>query len=241
MARKFNIIKKKNLPDEAQIIGFSFLKEPKEDELKSTQAKTRFDFIESSNQNKIGCMLLKRKSWAYTKGYVSIDNKTNVFVEVKSRLLIILLIILLMCGMLFVAYKNLNPAVIDKVQQSIGNFDIFDEQQTTEPSKDDNQSVPTIKFAGYGKYTVSAKQPKVELHNPKVNFVDMVFTLTDEKSGELIARTDKVPAGKYVYVNVVDFYKKAGVYTVLINVSTFDAKTGVQMNGINQKMEVTIK
>ena len=238
MAKKFNIIKKKNLPDEAKIVGFTFLKEPKENEVQSS--RKRFDFIELSNKNKIGCMSPKRKSWAYTKGYVGIDNKTNVFVEVKSRLLIIILVILFMCGMLFAAYKNLNPNVIDKFQ-GVGNFDIFDDQQTTEPSKENNQSEPTITFAGYGKYIVSAEKPSVELHNPKGNFVDMVFTLTDETTGELIARTNKVSAGKYVYVDVMDFYKTPGVYTILINVSTFDAKTGTQMNGINQKMEVTVK
>lgn len=239
MARSFNIIKKKNLPDDAQIIGFSFLKKPKKDELQSNKKKKKFDFIETSNANKIGCMLPKRKAWAYTKGYVGIDNKQNVFVEVKSRFLIIILLILLGCGLLFGVYKNLNPDLIDQLP-IIGNFDIFDEQQT-KPTPDDDKTIPTITFAGYGKYTVSAEYPSVELKNPKGNFVDMVFTLTDQESGELIARTNKVPAGKYVYVNVMDFYKKAGVYTVLIKVSTFDAKTGVQMNGINQKMEVTIK
>lgn len=240
MARKFNIIKKKNLPDDAQIIGFSFLKRPKEDDIKSTKKRKKYDFIESSNQNKIGCMLLKRKSWAYTKGYVGVDNKTNVFVEVKSRLLIIILILLLLFGMLFTAYKNLNPAVIDKLPV-IGNFDIFDDQQNTTLPDEEQSNTPTITFAGYGKYTVSKERPSVEFKNPKGNFVDMVFTLTDQESGELIARTNKVPAGKYVYVNVMDFYKEAGVYTVLIKVSTFDAKTGTQMNGINQKMEITVK
>ena len=62
MARKFDIIKKKNLPDEAKIVGFTFLKEP----TKKDEEKKKFDFVETSNQNKIGCMLPKRKSWAFT-------------------------------------------------------------------------------------------------------------------------------------------------------------------------------
>lgn len=239
MAKKFNIIKKKNLPDEARIIGFSFLKEPKKDEIQGNKSKKKFDFIETSNENKIGCMLPKRKSWAYTKGYVGIDNKENVFVEVKSRLLIIILLFLLGCGLLFGVGRNLNPDVIDSLPV-IGDFDIFDDQQNKPTSPSENGEIPTITFAGYGKYRVSEKHPSVELKNPEGNFVDMVFTLTDKDSGELIARTGKVPAGKYVYVNVMDFYKNAGVYTILINVTTFDAKTGTQMNGINQKMDVTV-
>ena len=76
--------------------------------------------------------------------------------------------------------------------------------------------------------------PSVELKNPEGNFVDMVFTLTDEATGEIIARTGKVPAGKFAYVDVMKFYTEPGVYTVLINVATFDAQTGAQMNGIRR-------
>ena len=85
MARKFNIIKKKNLPDEAKIVGFSFLKEPTDQDKKDE----KFDFYEFSNQNEIGCKLSKRKApLTYTKGFVEVDGKKDTFVEVKSRLLI---------------------------------------------------------------------------------------------------------------------------------------------------------
>lgn len=239
MARKFEIIKRKNLPDDAKIIGFSFLKEPKEEDLK--KGKRKFDFIELSNRNKIGCMKPNKKSWAYTKGYVGIDNKPNTFVEVKSRLLIIIILLfgLLVGSMLFFGGRGNTPIIPDL--PSIGNFDVTDEQITrpTEDKKD--EEIPTITFSGFGKYTVSEEFPSVELKNPEGNFVDMVFTLTDAESGEMIARTNKVPAGKFVYVNVMEFYKEPGVYTVHINVATFDSQTGAQMNGINQKMEVTVK
>lgn len=235
MARKFNIVKKKNLPDEARIVGFSFLKKPTEKQ----KEKKKFDFIETSNQNEIGCMLPKRKSWAYTKGYVEVDNKPNVFVEAKSRLLIILLLILMGCGLLYGVFSNLNPAVVDKLP-IIGDFGIFDDQQNKPTDGTTPGEVPMITFAGYGKYSVSEKYPSIELKNPEGNFVDMVFTVTDKDTGELIARTDKVPAGKYVYVNVMNFYQEAGVYTILISTATFDAETGAQMNGMNQKMEVKV-
>ena len=58
MSRKFEIIKQKNLPDEAQISGFSFLKEPTDKD----KEKKKFDFYEFSNQNEIGCMLPKRNA-----------------------------------------------------------------------------------------------------------------------------------------------------------------------------------
>ena len=234
MARKFNILKKQNLPDEARIIGFTFLKEPNE------KNRKKFDFIEKSNQHEIGCKSAKRKSWAFTRGYVEIDRKPDTFVEVKSRLFlfIILLVGLLLCTTLMFGGKNI--PVLDDLPV-IGNFDIFDDQIIKPTEKPDNEEIPTITFAGYGKYKVSKDYPSVELKNPEGNFVDMVFTLTDEATGELIARTNKIPAGKFVYVNVMDFYTKPGVYNILIKVATFDAETGTQMNGINQKMEVTVE
>ena len=239
MARKFNIIKKKDLPDEAGIVGFSFLKEPTDKD----KENKKYDFIKESNGNEIGCMRPKKKAFlAYTRGYVGIDNAPNVFVEVKSRLLIIIIILLgLLAGIgaMFIPGSNGKPIVEDL--PIIGDIDIFDEQQTRPTKPKDETEVPTITFAGYGKYTVTTEYPAVEVKNPEGNFVDMVFTLTDEATGEVIARTGKIPAGKFGYVDVMKFYKEDGVYTVLINVATFDAETGAQMNGINQKMEVTVK
>ena len=238
MARKFNIIKKKNLPDEAKIIGFSFLKEPTDKDKKNN----KYDFYEYSNENEIGCQRPKRKApLSHTKGYVEVDNKIDTFVEVKSRLLIIILLLglALGIGLLFVPGGNGQPIIEDL--PIIGNIGIFDEQQTRPTEPKDETEVPTITFAGYGKYTVTEEYPSVEVKNPEGNFVDMVFTLTDQATGEIIARTGKVPAGKFAYVDVMKFYQEAGVYTVLINVATYDAETGAQMNGINQKMEVTVQ
>lgn len=238
MARKFNIIKKKDLPDAAKIVGFSFLKEPTDKD----KQNNKYDFYEYSNQNEIGCKLPKRKApLSHTKGYVEVDNKNDIFVEVKSRLLIIILLLglALGIGLLFIPGGNGQPVIEDL--PIIGDIDIFDEQQTRPTEPKDETEVPTITFAGYGKYTVNAEYPSVEVKNPEGNFVDMVFTLTDQATGEIIARTGKVPAGKFAYVDVMKFYTQPGVYTVLINVATYDAETGTQMNGINQKMEVTVE
>lgn len=236
MARKFNIIKKKDLPDEAGIVGFSFLKEPTEKDIENE----KFDFIRSSNDNEIGCMLPKRKApLAYTKGYVEIDDAPNVFVEVKSRLLIIIILLLgIGLALMLPLIGSGDAPVVDL--PIIGDIVVGD-QQTRPVETKPTEEVPTITFAGYGKYTVNEEYPSVEVKNPEGNFVDMVFTLTDQATGEIIARTGKVPSGKYAYVNVLDFYTEPGVYTVLINVATFDAVSGEQMNGINQKMELTVE
>jgi hypothetical protein len=237
LSRKFHIVKKKNLPDEARIVGFSFLKEP----TKKEKRNNKFDFIAHANENEIGCKLPKRKApLAYTKGYVEVDNKTNDFVEVKSRLLIIIILLFGIILGLVLPFTGTGVPVIDDLP-IIGDIDISDNQilRPTEPT--DSKETPTITFAGYGKCTVSKEFPVVEVKNPEGNFVDMIFTLTDEATGEVIARTGRVPAGKFAYVNVVDFYTEPGVYTVLINVATVDAESGQPMNGMNQKMEVIVE
>lgn len=126
------------------------------------------------------------------------------------------------------------------VGDPIGDFSVTDEQQSQVSSAPEKSDVPSITFAGYGKYSVSSQNPNLELRNPDVNFVDMVFTVTDAASGEIIARTGKVAAGEYVYVNMMNFYSEKGTYNVEIAISTYDSQTGTQMNGMNQKMELTV-
>ena len=241
MARDFDIIKKNDLPDEAKVTGFSFLKSPTSDDKKNK----KFDFYEISNDNEIGCFLPKRSApLTCTKGYVKSDGNDNVYIEVKNRLPLILLIILgilILCLVVpsLVGMSGKNDPAIDL--PAIGDVSIGEQQTRPTTPPVEQGDVPTITFAGYGKYTVNSEYPAVEVKNPEGNFVDMIFTLTDQDSGEIIARTEKVPAGKFAYVDVVKFYGKPGTYTVLINVATFDAQTGEQMNGINQKMEVTVE
>jgi len=121
-----------------------------------------------------------------------------------------------------------------------GIFSIFDSSQNGKEEVEE-KTKQQISFYGYGKCKVSKNRPAIELYNPRENSVKMVFTLSDAKSGELIARTDEVAPGKYVYVDVVSFYRAHGTYNVNIDTSTIDAETGMEMNGMHQEMEVTIQ
>lgn len=166
----------------------------------------------------------------------------------KSVLWVIIILLLITVGVLGVQLSGVldsdnkpinNPTNTPVIEEPIGNFEVTDEQEekVVEPVPVDDR---TITFAGYGKYNVSADNPNVEMKNPEGNFVDMIFTLSDKESGELIARTGKVKSGEFVYVNVMDFYKEVGTYDVCINISTVDAETGAQMNGMNQEMQVIV-
>lgn len=166
------------------------------------------------------------------------EKKNVLWVIIGILVVVIILLLLRSCDTEQVANTPVTNEPV--IEEPVGNFEVSDKQQEQEAVEPTPMDDRTITFAGYGKYTVSADKPSVEMKNPAVNFVDMVFTLTDKASGEIIARTGKVAAGEYVYVNVMDFYKEPGVYNVSIVISTFDSETGVQMNGMNQEMEITV-
>ncbi|MBE6037085.1 MAG: hypothetical protein E7223_05700 [Clostridiales bacterium] len=163
------------------------------------------------------------------------NRKRMILITVLIVIVIIILLLLRSCG-----------EIPEEEERPVGDFELTDDKRPESGSQDDpagssHEKVPTITFAGRPKYEVSSKVPEIELRNPEGNFVDFVFTLTDVKTGKLIARTGRVPAGKYVYVNVADFYPETGVYNVAINISTYDAENGSQMNGLEQTVELTVK
>lgn len=169
------------------------------------------------------------------------DNAENKENKKKSRwwiyvilaiVIIIILLLLRSCGGSQSGYVDL---------PTIGDVTVSDQQQTRPTENIVQEDIPTITFSGTVSAKVNKDNPAVEVNNPEGNFVDMVFTLTDQATEEVIARTGKVGAGKYAYVNVMDFYQEPGTYMILINVATYDAETGAQQNGINQKMEITVE
>ena len=66
------------------------------------------------------------------------------------------------------------------------------------------------------------------------------------KIGELVSRVKELGMDSIAITDhgamfgVMDFYKEVGTYDVCINISTVDAETGVQMNGMNQEMQVIV-
>ena len=166
------------------------------------------------------------------------QKKKKRLVKIAVAIIIIVVAMLLLLSRCSSGTSEVLPPVI---QEAIGNFDITGEQMEKPTVEQEQTEVPMITFSGYGKYEVSKGSPTVELKNPEGNFVNMVFTLTDKASGEIIARTPPVASGKFAYVNVYDFYQKSGTYNVEVVVSTFDSETNQPMNGINQNMKIVVK
>lgn len=155
-----------------------------------------------------------------------------------ALVIIIILLLLRSCN----GNPQSSPIKDTIIDSPIGNFIVSGEQQVIEKEPEQEKTEKaTITFAGYGRYEVSKDRPNVELQNPEENFVAMVFTLSDKATGEVFARTQPVEPGKFVYVNVMDFYTEPGNYDVGILVSTYDMEANKEMNGINQSMEIIVK
>lgn len=168
----------------------------------------------------------------------------NVFSKNKSAKLYVtiglsLLGILIICFLIFRICSTFSE--INNTDEPYGKYEITDGRQKQVISDGSESDAGYIKFAGYGKYEVSEESPSIELSNPSSNFTDFVFVVRDSETQELIGKTEKVSPGKFVYMNVMDFYKTPGLYNVDINVSTYDSVTNAQLNGVNQKMEIIVR
>lgn len=160
--------------------------------------------------------------------------KTRRTITILTIIVIIILLLLRCCGS-----GGKTPSNSD--EPPIGNVVISGEQQPDEEEPDVDPEQKYITFSGYEKCTVSADKPNLEFKNPEQNPCYMVFTLTDRETGEVIARTDKVAPGEFAYINVIDTYPEAGVYTVDVDISTTDVETGSGMNGLSHKIEITVE
>lgn len=161
--------------------------------------------------------------------------KVNKYVKIG----ICLIVVLITCILIFRSCSS--DVTKSNMENTYGNYEVTDGRIKYKPKDAGDDDIGYIKFAGYGQYEVSKEQPCIELSNPSTNFTDFVFTVKDSESKKLIGKTDKVSPGKFVYMNVMDSYKTPGVYNVDINITTYDSETGAQLNGVNQKMEITVK
>ena len=164
-----------------------------------------------------------------------LNNKKFMF---GIKIVICLLVVVLAALFIFHSCSSSKKSTAD---DTYGVYEVADGRKKYQPEDKGSNDVGYIKFAGYGQYEVSKNKPEIELSNPDVNFADFVFTVKDSESKELIGKTGKVAPGKFVYMDVLDFYKTPGVYNVDINITTYDSETGAQLNGVNQKMEIIVK
>ena len=167
---KFEIIKKRDLPDEAKIVGVTTLKEVKDDEDK------KYRIVQG---NKVEFYKLGDKK-GLLKGYVKIGERDNEYLEVRELIPLIillgLLIGLLLLGLIFgTSYKKpkqkqpSNPIALETTQDNYV-------KPETPVDRSKNVTMP-----GWGGYTIPANTTNIregfEFHNPDTNtwYADEIY------------------------------------------------------------------
>lgn len=156
-------------------------------------------------------------------------------------IIIILLLIYLLLGLANGMNRDKTSGIID-FDSEIENpleyrISTFKEKRVEkEPVKD----LRTITYSGAGKYIVDSDNPYIVLSNPSVNFVDMIFEITDLDNDIILIRTEKVCAGEYLYVNMYDFYSEIGTYHIGIDIASFDHENGEEKNGMHEEALVIV-
>lgn len=235
MSDKLKIIKKKELPEDAVIKGFTFLKEPDEDNEKKQ------DFISVVSEEKLACFFNDTKKYGFSKGYVKIDDTEVEYLEVKYIPLIILLLILLsvlLCcfgGIFLSGDKNKEP---DEDDKQIINV-IGDEWDGELPDNNDiTPATQSIEIPGYAFVYVSEEEPEVVLINPDGNSVYFEYVIS--YNGEELIRTDYLKPNSQTTVNLYEKINTPGEYKVEFAINTVDVETHDPCNGAVQTVDLKV-
>ncbi len=158
--------------------------------------------------------------------------------ERRRRIITIIAFLVLILIIVVLLLRSCKSDPDDPYSGTLGEWNVGN--QRPETPQDPSVIPGNITFSGKDHYTVSSSKKEIELNNPDINQANFVFTVTDAKTGKMIAKTGKVQPGQYVYINVYDHFAKAGSYEVIIGISTF-SYAGQQLNGVNVKATITIK
>lgn len=174
-------------------------------------------------------------------GYLCVGKDTYI-VALRPRFLLWWLLGLALLAVIVLLVLRLSftdPATRPDPQ---GDFQVGDriERVEEDPDPASENTGGNIVFTGYGKATVSEKNPSIELTNPAENHVDFVFTVADKATGEVIAVTDSIPPGQYAYVNVLEHFRGTVGGVLTINIATF-AADNTPRSGLNSEVEIEIK
>ena len=250
MARKFEIIKKNNLPNEVQIKGFTFLKEPSEKD----KEKKKYDFITTSNSNEIGCFYSKRKSWALTKGYVKLDNGTHDYVEVKSRAFIIWLILcallVLVCLLLRSCgtepeIKPNNRPIFDLTQDSNAQEGDFERKSQEELQEELNKKVEegmmNISMNLNPIFENGTSEGNLLIMNEEINRYPQIIEIYRKDTNELIYKSGLIPVGSRVEYGKLIVDLDAGEYPCVAYFNGVNPESGVLMGKAGAEIIIIVK
>lgn len=164
----------------------------------------------------------------------------------KSKLIIISLIIfifILICACAASIFVVLNNSNDEQNQAQHGV--VFDSNAShyEETVKYESSGSSGIKIPGYPDITFSSDSTDfpITLLNPDGNPCNFKFTLSLKETGEELCTTDLVKPGDAIIGVKLKSTIDKGEYTLLVNISTFDSKSGGEMNGAQVQTKLTVE
>ena len=250
MAKKFEIIKKKNLPDNAQITGQTFLKEPSEKD----KEKRTFDFISKSNDNEIGCYLLKNKKFGFTKGYVRVDETQRDYIEVKSRFIFIILLLILMiilclflrsCGTDSPVTPSINKPIFDLTPDKDAQTGALEGKTTEELQEELNRKVAegmmNISMNLNPVFADGESAGNLLIMNESINRYPQIIEIYKKDTNELVYKSGLIPVGSRVDTGKLLVDLDAGEYSCVAYFNAVDSETGELKGKAGAEIIITVK
>ena len=224
------IIKKKELPENAVIKGFTFLKPADED---------KQDFSTIIENKECCCFENKTKKFGFVKGYAHIEGTANDYVEVKTRflfLLILLLLALLIGGGLLLGSIFANKGEPEEIPVINAIGDEWDGEMPT--NNDKTPLTSSIEIPGYTFAYVSKDEQTIKLVNPERNTVYFKYIIS--MNDETLVETEYIKPNSQIDVNMYEKISTPGEYELNMYIATADVETNEPCTGANQTFTLKV-
>ena len=245
MNRKFIIINQKDLPDNAKIIGFTFLKKPGESN------KDQYDFCCVSQGQEVGCMYAKRNCHAISKGYIQNDNNTNEYIEVKTRvpfwIFFLGIIVLLIGSCLYLAPHH---SSIDKPGFSLTEDEYLQNGERVTKTQEEIQAELNAKVQE-GMINISmnlnpvfksgTEKGNLLIVNEEINHHPQVIEIYRKDTEELIYRSGLIPVGSRIEEAPLLVDLDAGRYPCVAYFHSVNENTGNLLGKAGAEIVVIIQ
>ena len=174
-------------------------------------------------------------------------NDSQIVISKKTFLLALILLLLLIVGLVTVAFNRDQWFGGAQGGPNGGNLDIDpdagDWKDNLPPDKTDNPPAEGIKIPGYPSIMLPKDQQTVNvaLLNPEGNPCYFAFEIVLKDTGESIYKSKLVPPGKAITQITMSKALPEGEYQATIRITTTSLTDGSAMNGANVETVLIVK
>ena len=166
------------------------------------------------------------------------NNRNNKAIIIS---LIVVIVFILCAGVTVGFIMNNNSSYQQEIQQQGVVFD--SNASHYDGTVESNNSDSRIKIPGYPDITFTSDSTDfpITLLNPEGNPCNFKFSLSLKETGEILYTTDLVKSGDAINGVELEHTLDKGIYTLLINISTYDVESGGEMNGAQVQTKLIIE